>query len=138
MSDRQELITQNTEMNALYFSDTEKIRRLDEIRKMKREQEKRSRRIDIRLPLPKPLFERQFTDVGDFSYLERHPETPEGLRDILANRRMTIDELTTDDSPLSERDALIQRVREYVENIERERSSSEGDMDLLARKRMPR
>ena len=74
--------------------------------------------------LPKPLFERQFIDCGDSCYLERHPKAPEGLRDILSNKRMTVDELMT------EREGLIDFVRE--------RSSSQGDTDLLARKRFPR
>ena len=122
-----------------YSTDTEKIRRLDEVRRMKRKEEK-TRRLRVS-PLPKPLFERQFTDCGDSRYLERHPEAPDVLKGLLMNRRMSIDELTTDnlrmtvDELTTEREALIERVREYLANMARERTSSEGDTDLLARKR---
>ena len=136
-----------------YSTDTEKIRRLDEVRRMKRKEEK-TRRLTVS-PLPKPLFERQFTDCGDSRYLERHLEAPDVLKGLLMNRRMSIDELTTDNRRMSidelttdnlrmtvdelttEREALIERVREYLANMARERTSSEGDTDLLARKRFP-
>ena len=130
------------EMGFLSESDTEKIRRLDEVRKMKRKEEKMRRPKEIRIHLPKPLFERQFTDCGDSRYLERHPEAPESLKKHLM--RMTIDELSTEDRRMtidelmSEREYLIQRVREYVATITRERSDSNADTDLLARKRFPR
>jgi hypothetical protein len=126
-------------------SDTEKIRWLDEERKVKRKEEKKMRvPKEIWIPLPKPLFERQFTDCGDLRYVERHPESPDSLKAILSNNRMTVDELSTEDRQMtidelmSEREYLIQRVREYVANMARERTSSEGDTDLLARKRFPR
>jgi hypothetical protein len=99
---------------------------------------------EIWIPLPKPLFERQFTDCGDSRYLERHPEAPDMLKGFLMNRRMTVDELTTEnkrmtvDELTTEREALIERVIEYVANMARERTSSQGDTDLLARKRIPR
>ena len=145
MSDIQE-ITQRREreMNVILGSDTEQIRRLDELRRIKRKEETR-RPKEVRIHLPKPLFERQFTDCGDSRYLERHPEAPESLRDILTqDMRMTIDELSTEDRRMtidelmSEREYLIQRVREYVATITRERSDSHADTDLLARKRFPR
>jgi hypothetical protein len=123
-------------------SDTEQIRLLDELRKTKRKEEKTRRPKEIRMPLPKPLFERQFTDCCDSRYLERHPEAPESMKNHL--RRMTVDELMTEDRRMtidelmSEREYLIQRVREYLANMARERTSSEGDTDLLARKRFPR
>ena len=137
------------EMNFTSGSDTEQIRRLDELRKMKRKEEKTRRPKEIRIHLPKPLFERQFTDCGDSRYLERHPEAPESLRDILTkhlmdNRRMTVDDLSIDDRRMTidelmtEREYLIHRVREYVATITRERSDSHADTDLLARKRFPR
>ena len=129
------------EMGFLSESDTEQIRRLDELRRIKRKEETR-RPKEIRIHLPKPLFERQFTDCGDSRYLERHPEAPESLKKHLM--RMTIDELSTEDRRMtidelmSEREYLIQRVREYVATIIRERSDSNADTDLLARKRFPR
>ena len=60
------------------------LRELDEIRRLKREDKKKKKCTES--SLPKPLFERQFTDCGDFHYIERHPEAPEGLRDILLNQ----------------------------------------------------
>lgn len=97
-------IPSNNKMSIL-STDTEKIICLDELRKMKRKEEK-TRPLSV-LPLPKPLFERQMTDCGDSRYLERHPEAPDNLKAILMN-------------------------------MVRERSSSQGDTDLLARKRFPR
>jgi len=138
MSDLQE-----REMNFL-STDTEKIRRLDELRRMKRKEEKKMRvPKEIWIPLPKPLFERQFTDCGDLRYVERHPESPDSLKAILMKNVMTLDDLSTEDRRMtidelmSEREYLIQRVREYVTKIARERSDSQGDTDLLARKRIP-
>jgi hypothetical protein len=138
MSDLQE-----REMNFL-STDTEKIRRLDELRRMKRKEEKKMRvPKEIWIPLPKPLFERQFTDCGDLRYVERHPESPDSLKAILTKKVMTLDDLSTEDRRMtidelmSEREYLIQRVREYVTKIARERSDSQGDTDLLARKRIP-
>jgi hypothetical protein len=146
MSDLQQVNQRRErEMKFLSESDTEQIRRLDELRKMKRKEEKTRRPKEIRMPLPKPLFERQFTDCGDLRYLERHPEVPESLRDILTqDRRMTVDDLSIDDRRMTidelmtEREYLIHRVREYVATITRERSDSHADTDLLARKRFPR
>jgi hypothetical protein len=118
--------------------DTAKIRELDE---------KRSRPLR---PLPKPLFERQASDVCDIHYLDRHPETPLELAEVLRReKRMTIDELSTDDIAkavelfeepiiLTQRDALLEGLGRYLEQLQRERSGSEGDTDLLAKKRIPR
>ena len=77
-----------------YVGTVDKVRELDEIRKMN----EKKRRRPISKPLPKPLFERQESDVGDIHYLDRHPETPLELADVLRRqKRMTIDELSTDD-----------------------------------------
>jgi hypothetical protein len=133
-----------------YLERADKVRELDEIRKLKRQEEKRSRPLDRSGPLPKPLFERQSSDVCDIHYLDRHPETPLELAEILRRQnRMTIDELSTDDiskavelfeEPImpNQRDALLEGLGRYLEQIQRERSGSEGDTDLLAKKRMPR
>jgi hypothetical protein len=124
------------EMNtmSLPVSDTEKIIRLDEERKVKRKKEKTARpRI---APLPKPLFERQFTDCCDSRYLERHPEAPDSLKDILSKNRMTVDELTTDNRRMTIYDLMTER--EVLIELVRERANSQGDTDLLARKRFPR
>jgi hypothetical protein len=62
---------------------------------------------------------------------------------------MTIDELSTDDIAkavelfeepiiLTQRDALLEGLGRHLDNLLRERSGSEGDTDLLAKKRMPR
>jgi hypothetical protein len=58
-------------------------------------------------------------------------------------KRMTIDELSTSHIKnvsvlLDEKDELIKDLDKHLDTIERERSSSQGDTDLLARKRMPR
>jgi hypothetical protein len=126
------------EMNTMSYwwleSDTEKIIRLDEERKVKRKKEKTARQRIA--PLPKPLFERQFTDCGDFRYLERHPEAPDSLKDILSKNRMTVDELTTDNRRMTIYDLMTER--EVLIELVRERANSQGDTDLLARKRFPR
>ena len=126
------------EMNTMSYwwleSDTEKIIRLDEERKVKRKKEKTARQRIA--PLPKPLFERQFTDCCDSSYLERHPEAPDSLKDILSKNRMTVDELTTDNRRMTIYDLMTER--EVLIELVRERANSQGDTDLLARKRFPR
>jgi len=96
----------------------DKVRQLDEIRKKKREEEKRPRHG----PLPKPLLSR--------------------------SRRLTMDDLSTDRStdhvlfeePIlyDQRDGLMEGLGRHLENIRRERSSSLADADLLAKKRFPR
>ena len=57
--------------------------------------------------------------------------------------RMTIDELSTSHIknvsilPVN-KEALLKDLDRHLDTIQRERSSSQGDTDLLARKRMPR
>jgi hypothetical protein len=103
-----------------FFAD--KVRQLDEIRKKKREEEKRPHFLRHG-PLPKPLLSR----------------SRRLTMDDLSTERLSTDHVLFEEPILSDqRDGLMEGLGRHLENIRRERSSSLADTELLAKKRFPR